>query len=189
MTANLTRGDNQQPVGAVFDPQTGYIVVNIDKIHYAYLDRPVRYRGIVFQPKQELHITIISQDAGMLLKRLENYPEDAAAIQDLVVSDSWEYRKLPEWYYVAEAPDKETIIQMVELPGLHAFLRELSKLVGQSMTIPPTHVTLYTRGTERGISIPDQAAFKDLVRASLQPEELMPIDDASTNPGVEQTIV
>ena len=66
----------------------------------------------------------------------------------------------------------ETIIQIVEIPELHSFLRDLSKLTGHGFSVPPIHITLYARGTEKGIPIPDQQSFQQLVKAQILPEEV-----------------
>lgn len=179
-------GAYQRPVSASFDPLTGFVLVNIDKISYQYLDQPVHYQGKLFQPKEELHITIISDDAGTILKHLENRPDDQAGINDLVLSSNWSYRKLPKFYYVTEEPDKETIIQMVDMPGLRQFLMDLSKLIGHGLTVPPTHVTLYMRGTDKGIGIPSTAAFEDLIRADVEPEEIQPTRGPAAKSGADQ---
>ncbi len=174
------------PVSAAFDPETGSVVVNIDKIGYGYFDQPVRYQGKIFQPKGELHITIVSQDAEALKKHLAKAPEDQEEIDDLVLSTDWSYRKRTDLYYIAKDPDTESIIQMVDVPMLEAFLKDLSKLVGQGIVLPPTHVTLYVRGTEKGIGIPNEAVLKELVKAPVQPEDVQPADSPSQKPGADQ---
>lgn len=169
-------GDLHAPVSATLNTETGIILVHLDKIDYGYMDQAVRYLGKVFQPKSELHITIVSQDAEQILKYLNNHPQDGS-LQDLILSTDWSFRKLEQFYHVVEAPEVETLIQMVELPMLQAFFKDLSKLVGRGFELPPTHVTLYTRGTEKGISLPNQIVFKELAKTSMRPRELWPIEE------------
>ncbi len=167
------------PVSTTFDERTGWILAHLDKVDFGYVDQPIRYLGRTFQPKQELHITIVSQDGGLILKHLENHPDDIDDIQDLVISIDWTYSKLDEFFHVQAAPDVESIIQMVEISALRGFFKDLSKVIGQGFVLPPTHVTLYTRGTEKGIPIPDQQNFQQLVKGEIQPDEVRLVEDAS----------
>jgi hypothetical protein len=160
------------PVSASFDRRTGMIVTHIDKIDFGFIDRPVRYQGLLFQPKRELHITIISKDAGVIMAHLTRHPEDVEDILDLVVSTNWSFYRLNTFYYVQEKPEVETIIQMVEIPALQSFLGELSRLAGHGFLMPPTHITLYERGAEKGIAIPDQHSLQHLMKTQIQPQEV-----------------
>ena len=45
---------------------------------------------------------------------------------DAVYSADWSFYKKNEFYYVEEEPGVETIIQMVEMPMLHHFLKDIS---------------------------------------------------------------
>lgn len=167
-------------VNASFDPETGMVQVNLDKVTYGFVDQPVRYQDKLMQPKSELHITILSQDAPLLLKHLESHPDDLHEIQDLVTSASWTYLRQGDYYLVEEAPDMTTIIERVEVPELTQFLRDMSKLVGKGLTLPPTHVTLYTLGAEKGIPLASQAEFDEKVKRQIQPEEVTLLDNPPT---------
>lgn len=160
------------PVSASFDRQTGVVLAHIDKIDFGYIDRPVRYQGLVFQPKQELHITIISKDAGVILAHLAKHPEDTDDVLDLVISTNWSYHKLDRFYYIQEKPGVETIVQMVEIASMQGFLAELSRITRHGFVMPPTHITLYERGAEKGIPIPDQHSFQQLMKIQIRPEEV-----------------
>ncbi len=178
--------NTHSPVSTTFDERTGFILAHLDKVDFGYVDQPIRYLGRIFQPKEELHITIVSQDAGLILKHLENHPDDIDDILDLVISIDWTYSKLDEFYHVQAKPDVETIIQMVEIPALRGFFKDLSKLIGQGFILSPTHVTLYTRGTDKGIPIPDQQSFQQLVKGEIQPNDVRLAEDASAGRRNEQ---
>jgi hypothetical protein len=178
-----------RPLNAELVPETGYLVVILDMQDYGFIEQPVRYQGRLFQPKSELHITIISQDGEKVTRHLEDDPKTLGPLQELIQGNDWRFRKLPAYYHVVEAPDVETIIQMVEIPGLEGFLRALSGMLGQELVRPPTHVTLYTRGTEKGIGLPTQEAFQELVKAEVQPQELQGSADAPDNLGADQGLV
>jgi hypothetical protein len=184
----LLRSDNKlyAPVSASFDTQTGLIHAHIDKVDYGFVDQPVRYHGKTFQPKNELHITLVNQDAGTILKHMESHPYDLNDIQDMVFSADFSFFRRAEFYYVEERPGVETIIQMVEVPRLRVFLMDLSKLIGRGLLLPHTHVTLYTRGTEIGISLPDQHTFQQLARIQILPAEVQLAKGSSNRSGIDQ---
>lgn len=165
----------RQPAKTVFDPQTGFVVVQINKAEYGYHEAPVHYQGRVFNPKTELHITVVSANAAEAVRGfIERKPEDAVPVQEIVDETRWVYRELDSFYHVVESPGVETIIQMVEVPHMAEFFSRLSGLVGQGFILPPTHVTLYMRGTEKGIGLPTQTVFDQLVQGPIRPEDLQP---------------
>ena len=168
------QSDLIEPRSAELVTDTGYLVVNIDKTSYAFLDRPVRWENRIFQPKSELHITIISLDAEKVLRGTAQNAEMLARLQDLVSNTGWRFRKLNAFYHIVETPGVETLIQMVELPALPDFFTELSRLLGEPFHLPPTHVTLYTIGTEKGIGLPTRAVFEEMARSRVDPANILP---------------
>ncbi len=174
------------PVITTFSEETGFILAHVDKVDFGYLDKPVRYQGKIYQAKPELHITIISKDAGILLEHLKRHPEDIDDIQDLVISTDWSFYKTDNFYLIQDKPGIETIIQTIDIPVLKSFLRDLSKLVGRGFVMPPTHITLYMRGTEQGIPIPDQRRFKQLIKAEIHPWEVRSDRNPPPQPAPEQ---
>jgi hypothetical protein len=165
-------GELCRPVNVNFNEQTGFLQVNLAKTDYDYVDRPVRYQGRIFQPKGELHITIISQDSGVLLHYLARHPQDLDSIRDLIYSTDWSFRKLPDFYHVESGGGEESIIQMVDVPDMVPFLRSLSNLVEHGFVLPPTHVTLYTLGTVLGIPLPNAAVFRERARTPIHASDL-----------------
>jgi hypothetical protein len=99
--------------------------------------------------------------------------------RQLIDRSDWSYRKEEAFFHVAEPPDAETIIQMVEMPGLGDFFAALGKLVGAHLELPPTHVTLYTYHTEKGIGLPTQAVFEELVQGPVNVAEVQPVGGAA----------
>jgi hypothetical protein len=175
------------PVTTTLNTETGKVVVHLDKVEYGFFNQPILYQDRLFQPKSELHITVISKDsANLLLNYMTSHPEDKDEIQELILVTDWSYHKLNKFYYVEEEPGVETIIQMVDVPALTNFFKDLSKQVGQGFILPPTHVTLYTRGTEKGISLPNRELFEERVKTVLLPVELHPVEDQPGTFGLDQ---
>jgi hypothetical protein len=168
---NFDGEDLLRPQQASFDPAEGYLILELDMQSFYLHPEGVRFEGRHFEAKDEVHITILSRDAAEAVRQhLERYPQD----EDQVRMDetNWEYRKLDSFYHIQEDPEVETIVQMVEVPGAGAFFNQVGQLVGQELELPPTHVTLYMRGTEKGIGIPTQAEFERLAQKQIRLEEL-----------------
>jgi hypothetical protein len=150
--------------GPEFDEGNGFLVINVDMDAYGYSRDEVEYQGSTLEPKDELHITILSKDAADAVGRhLDEHPEDRERVRRLVEETDWNFHKTGELYFVQEEEGVETIIEMVEVPELEGFFRKLSRIAGEELEIPPAHVTLYMRGTEKGIGLATQAEFENLV--------------------------
>lgn len=159
-------------VSASFIPETGIVQILLDKVSHHYADKPVHYQDKVFQPRKELHITLISQDAPILTRHLKTYPDDADDIQELVQSVKWTYRKDGHYLYVVRPPGVESIIETVDVPDFPQFLKDLSKLVGHGFMRAPLHVTLYSRGSEKDAELSSQVEFDHFVKGHILPEEV-----------------
>jgi hypothetical protein len=175
-------GEDHRPVKINFDHLTGSLHLEISKVDFGYFDHPVMYAGRIFQPKEEIHIMVLSSNAADALRQhLEQKPADLPVIREMINEAGWQYRKLSQLFHITESPDVETIIQMVDLPLVSSVFQQLSRVIGRGLILPLTHVTLYTLGTETGIPLPDQQVFDRLVQAEIQPGDLR-----SAFPGEEQ---
>jgi hypothetical protein len=172
---NFDGDDLLHPQQASFDPAEGYLILELDMQSFYLHPEGVRFEGRYFEAKDEVHITILSRDAAEAVRQhLERSPQDEDQVQRLVDESNWDYRKLDSFYHIQEEPEVETIVQMVEVPGAGTFFKQMGQLVGQELELPPTHVTLYMRGTEKGIGIPTQAEFERLAQKQIGLEELKP---------------
>lgn len=173
MSLEEQRGEQMlRPTNVVFIPETGFVVAEVSKIDFGYIDQEAHYQDRVFAPKSELHITIVSRDAAdRVLRQIQNQPGDDSRVQEVITSTDWSFRKLDSFHFAAE-DDCETIIQMVEMPGLAGFFQDLAHITGGGYILPPTHITLYMRGTEIGIGLPTPSVFNALVKAQILPGEI-----------------
>jgi hypothetical protein len=161
----------QKPKEVSFNEENGFLVVNIDRQTYGYTARPVLLEGQRLEPKDELHITVLSREAAdAAAGHLQAHPDDRQ-IQDLVDRTDWSYRRLGKGHHAREG-EADTIIEMVDMPGLEGFFARLSEIVGRDLPVPPVHVTLYMRGTEKGIGLPTREVFAELVQGEVDLERL-----------------
>jgi hypothetical protein len=167
----------QQPVETPqevsFDEESGYLVLRLARDFAGLPEGAVEYREKTFQPKEELHITLVSRDAAeQVAAHLKQDPSAGRAIRRLIAETGWTYHRLDEYYHIVAEPGVETIVQMAAVPGVEALYRKLQALVGSPLEPPPTHITLYTLGIDKGIGLPTRAEFDRLAKGPVQPAEL-----------------
>lgn len=135
--------------------------------------------------KPEFHITIISfQNGKKIIQACQGI--NINQIVDLANTFSWEVELVPE-YYVLERTIKEfvlhgkiqtpahtrrSIIQKVLLPDIVPFFKELDRLTGQMIEVPPMHVTLFSWSDYEpeqlsGIALNSQADFESYFKEKI----------------------
>jgi hypothetical protein len=162
-----------QPAGVDFNQENGFLAVTVDMDAYGYETRAVVYKSRRFEPKDELHITILSQQtAEQVSAHLKRNRRDSQAVEELIQKTDWSFKKEERLFHIRDDEETETIIQMVEVVGLDDFLTSLGNILGALLEPPPTHVTLYMRGTDIGIGLPTKKALMDKLQTEVKPEEL-----------------
>lgn len=175
MLENLSAGDRQllNPGGIDFDEENGYLIVKIDPQDYGYPQTRVKYKDTTLQPKDELHITVISQEsAEKLAGFMKENSGNRDKVRNLVYETDWSFRKQDRFFWIQGEEGLETIIQMVEAPVMIDFFRELSQITGFGLEPPPAHVTLFMHGTDKGIGLPDRDAFERITKEKIDLNDL-----------------
>ena len=152
---------------------------------------PVTVDGITFQPKRELHVTLIGRGLGQSLHgepgrrgfRVQSVREAFGRL-DWDFSRRGQYLRLEKRELAGRGRGRAigAIIERIELPALAPFYDALADLLGRKLAIPPPHVTLYTAGRSQGIAVPDVPTLQRLavreVAASELPSEAVAQDRA-----------
>lgn len=122
-----------------------------------------------FDEKSEFHITILGFKNGAEIKKYlrklssEEQQAKLAAIQALIAGTDWSFIPEKRIYHITKeyktpnpqtktvnvSETREAYIQMVRLPALKGFFTRLNNMLGINLESPPTHVTLYTNGTNK----------------------------------------
>lgn len=152
---------------------------------------PVVLDGITFQPKRELHVTLVGRGLG---QALHGQPGRRGfrvqAVREAYGKLAWDFTRTGELLRLEkrELPGRGrgraigSIIERIEMPALAQFYDALADLLGRRLAIPPPHVTLYTSGRSQGIAVPDAATLQRLivreVAASELPSEVVAQDRA-----------
>lgn len=131
-----------------------------------------------FEPKHELHITLVGKRLGAELRSTLGERLDAATRPAFEALD-WTFQRRGEAALIQRRVDRSedgaaTVIEFVELPAMPHFHRWLGELLGRQLPVPPAHVTLYTHAKAKGIGIPTPRALKSMLRRRLDLAALRP---------------
>lgn len=135
--------------------------------------------GLRFEPKRELHITLVGQKLGEELHRVLGYRLDVATRAAFEALD-WSGARTGSLWRIehrVRAKDgkpsvRSTIIEDIELPAMAYLHRWLGTLLGRQLAVPPPHVTLYTHGDARGIGLPTETRLRAHLREAIDPAAL-----------------
>ncbi|MCP4471547.1 MAG: hypothetical protein GY815_12850 [Gammaproteobacteria bacterium] len=107
--------------------------------------------GERFEPKDELHVTVIGKKAGRDVQtRLSRAPRTEAALQQDFESLDWSFTPGTKVHVLSRATRKSrksTIVLPLQMPGMNIFYESLQArdLVAGDTPLPPPHITLYHR--------------------------------------------
>lgn len=142
---------------------------------------PVTVDGIEFQPKRDLHVTLIGRGLGQVLHA---DPARRQAVREAFLRLDWSFTRTGELLRL-EKRELEgsgggrsigSIIERIEMPAMALFYDALAELVGRGLAIPPAHVTLYTAGRSQGIGVPDVATLNRLTVHHIPAPSSLPRD-------------
>jgi len=129
---------------------------------------PAEVDGLTFQPKRELHVTLIGRGLGQAL-----YGDlgRRQAVREVFMRLDWGFERTGELLQLEKRQLAGgghgraigSIIERIELPAMMPFYNAIALLLGRRLAIPPPHVTLYTAGRSQGIGVPDVATLRRLV--------------------------
>lgn len=137
-----------------------------------------------FDIKDEFHITVIGFKNGSIFREnIYGLPEAERSykltkINDLIDETDWGFEIEPRCYHISNViesktktekklgDNKESYVQMINLPAISDFYNRLNVLLSTSVLAPPAHITLYTKEDEnnkyKGIAIDSIEEFTKL---------------------------
>jgi hypothetical protein len=161
----------EQTIRPDFNHETGTLLLRLRKDEVGLGEQPLAFQGKRFQPKDEVHITIVGSALGEELRDALDSAGRASAFDSLVAATDWRYTLLDRWHHVVRRGDEpaESIVRMVEVPSLPTFYAQLEALAGLSIPPRPAHITLYTWRDDGGIGIATWEEFAELVAGPVDP--------------------
>ena len=135
------------------------------------LTESIEALGRRWHRKREFHLTV-------MVSRLLDPPEERPDVWDRVVKVASGRQLGPvragEEFRRVSHPDRadlETLIVMVDCPGLEQLVRDLSDALGRRLPVPPAHVTLYSSDPAQGIGIADEQELAERAPPLSEPQQ------------------
>ena len=171
-----------QPVQPRYEASTATFLLQVDKGDVGLDNEVLHLEDKDFQPKKETHITVIGSFQGpKLLESIRERPELEDRLRDAIQDRDWQFQPLDTWYLISREKTEEessqtvhveSIIRMVEVPGIEGFFQSVSDIFDMDLDPPPTHVTLYTYHDPEGIAISTKRELELFIVREVQPNEL-----------------
>jgi hypothetical protein len=134
-------------------------------------ETPVYIDGERFEPKHELHVTVIGKKAGREMQaRLSRAAQNEAVLRKDFENIDWSFTPGATLHVLSQATRKSrdsTILLPLNMPGMVMFyecLKSRGLVTGEA---PPPHITLYHRNCPGGIGVPDRKILADLTVRTL----------------------
>lgn len=178
------------PESKIFETKyfTLILSINKDSLDLSSIREKAEEDG--YDEKDELHITIIGFKNGTEVKKiLKNLsPGDKqlklTEIQTLIENTDWSFIRKDKAYHISKeykTPDpnntgadllevRESYIQIVDLPSIENFYKDLNGILGSSIKAPLAHITLFTKGTDREKARKGIGINSEVELAQLTPE-------------------
>ncbi len=161
------------------------LLLSLDRNEFGLGEDKIRLDGRMFDPKEEVHVTLVGKDLGAQLDiAKQNNPEIEALIGSVIDQADWSFHNRNRMYHIQrEKPvddgfgklstaTAESIVVLGDVPGLASLYDTISTVLGETHEPPPAHVTLYTRVDPQGIGLPNQASFDQCVKGEVFPKKL-----------------
>lgn len=143
----------------VYAPGKGFIILSLPKLS---LPATFVYDNIVFEAKQELHVSLIGA-RNIALEHDVSEEEIIKVVKHFLAHNNVSFEKYTGEFYRCQKDEAQTIVArayMNGLEGLYDELRQLPKL--SALPSPVPHVTLYKYNHQFGIAIPNEEVLTEL---------------------------
>jgi len=161
--------------------KSGTIILDLDSRLIDIEQLRIRLESQMFEPKDEFHFTVVGTRNGKKLAgAIKSQPGLSKKVGELIRTSNWELGSTPQIYKVTKEyaiPDPKTgenrsesrqsVVQVLDLPGLDAFYRNLNAISSAEIEPQFPHITLFTMGDKMGIAINSREEFE-----KMSPEQL-----------------
>jgi hypothetical protein len=144
----------------------GTVIIDLAPASFCLADDAIVIDGEYFEPKDELHVTVIGTELGLILQEKINSDRtvDRLLTKTFEAID-WSFTQTGPVHLLSRVKDavvEQSIIMLLEMRGVKEFYAQLKTLglIDANTPIPPAHVTLYTRNCPYGIGVPSEQVLK-----------------------------
>jgi hypothetical protein len=129
---------------------------------------PIELDGLTFEPKSELHVTLVGRMLGRQIHETLGERFRTCAVRAAFEALDWRFERTGELLRVqktvrlksGERRVANAIIERIRMPAMAKFHHALGDLLGRKLAVPPPHVTLYVHGRAQGIGIPSVSKLR-----------------------------
>ena len=156
----------------------GTVLIGLAAESFCLANNDIDVSGEIFKPKDELHITVISGEAGFaLLDKIQQDKTIEPLLKKIFEAIDWSFKQVGPVHILSRSKDnilQKSIIMLVDVPGLFKFYDQLktSGLIDADVLVPPAHVTMYTFNCPLGIGVANDDELKKLSQRTLSVNEL-----------------
>lgn len=141
---------------------SGSLVLPLPASEFGGLPETLHVGELVLARKREFHVTLLLHALGVRLQRaVAADPRLVAQLPELFAALDWTWQRRGERWLLRDH-GAHTVIEIIEMPALHAFRQEIGKRLGETLPPTPAHITLYLANTSRGIGLSSQTEFEAL---------------------------
>ncbi|HRQ64920.1 MAG TPA: hypothetical protein PKZ76_08655 [Xanthomonadaceae bacterium] len=140
----------------------GGLLLALDRAAWPLREAGVLLDGLHFEPKRELHVTLLTRAQAQTLAALG---VDPRALRLLAEPLQWSWRARDEAWRLRRQRDGsevQSLIVRIDMPAQSDWRHILGERFGVDLGEPVPHLTLYTLGDPNGISVPNRLAFEAL---------------------------
>ncbi|MET0809176.1 MAG: hypothetical protein ABWX93_10515 [Pseudoxanthomonas sp.] len=120
----------------------------------------IMLEGVEFEPKPELHVTLVGGALGRELHAAFGTGALERATRAALDAQDWSFTRPGRRLLLQKAAGGRgnpkvihSVIECIHMPAMARFHAALGVLLGRQLTVPPPHVTLFTAGKAEGIGV------------------------------------
>lgn len=144
------------------------VVIELAREDFCLAKTKVVLHGEIFTPKEELHVTLIGSELGVILQeKIKHNKSISQLLEKTFEAIDWSFKQTGPIHFLARSKEgvvEKSIILLIEMHGVTDFYAQLKTLglIDPATPVPPPHVTLYTQNCALGIGVPGNEALKRL---------------------------
>jgi len=166
--------------------EKGTVIIGLSPDSFCMAKETIDVHGESFTPKDELHVTLISGEAGLILQnKIQNNQTINKLVEKTFEEIDWSFRQTGPVHILSRSEEEvveRSIILLIEMPGVTAFYDQLKTLglIDSETPLPPPHVTMYTQNCPLGIGVPSNKVLNALSRETLSVNTLNKLCNSTT---------
>ena len=145
--------------------------------------------GVAFEPKHELHVTLVGGALGRELHAVLDARVVEQVSRAAFESQDWSFVRHGHWLLLRKQAGGEgrprvfhSIIECLEMPAMAPFHAALGALLSRELAVPPPHVTLFTAGKAEGIGVASKRHLRAYAMREIAYGELMKRAEVAGSP-------